>query len=431
MLKLNIGSGDTHIPGFTPIDAKLGHDALKLPYWEGEVDEIYSSHCLEHIPRGQTLPALAEWVRVLKPGGKIRIAVPDFSRVMQLYLSGELDISQVSDWVYGTSAKHNQHNALFNAELLSSLMRRVGLDDVEPFMSDQMDWSSSPASLNLQGTKRVVVVPENPRVAMVVSTGRFVPGELMDCASRVAKELGWNLFAFTAPGDWGKGLTDAVYKAVHSDNPDYIMFLDHDSVFTVEDCRELLRLMQANPQYGAIWPVQTHRHMDVPLGFDTSGPGGIDYTKELTDLPSGHFGCTMMRTQVLRTIPEPWFMSMPNPVTGKWNMQNLDADLYLWAQMTFHGFRMAQANGVQIGHLEWCVKWTAPKGIIWQPIQNYRKQGKPSNAVFDGAYWSNGQWKEQAKVPNPPATNAPERSFLEEIEDDRLAREGGPTKVGV
>ncbi len=422
MLNLNIGAGDKPLPGFVSIDAKLGHDALKLPYKDGEVDEVYASHVLEHIDRNKTLDALREWVRVLKPGGRIRVAVPDFSKVIQLHLGGVLDLKQVEDWAYGTTEKYNQHKAFFNEETLATALRACAVDNIERVHAEFDDWSASPASINLSGTKRVVVIPENPKVSMVLSTGRFVPGELMDCATKVAKELGWNLYSFVAPGDWGKGLTSAVYQAINADDPDYIMFLDHDSVFTTDDCRELLRLIQENPDYGAIWPVQTHRHMDVPLGFDTGGRGGIDYTTELTALPSGHFGCSIMRTQVLKTIPEPWFMSMPSPIDGKWNMQNIDADLYLWAQLTFHGFKMGQANNVQIGHLEWCVKWTAPKGVIWQPIQNYRKNGKPSNAVFDGKYWSNGEWKEQcAQVPKPVETppSAPAEAFLHEIEQSR------------
>ena len=46
MVKLNLGAGDTQIEGFTPIDAKLGHDVRKLEYDDNSVDEIRASHIL-------------------------------------------------------------------------------------------------------------------------------------------------------------------------------------------------------------------------------------------------------------------------------------------------------------------------------------------------------------------------------------------------
>ena len=77
MLKLNIGAGSTIISGFTPIDRKLGSEAYPLSYPDNSVDEIRASHILEHFSFAHAQQALKEWTRVLKPGGRIRIAVPD------------------------------------------------------------------------------------------------------------------------------------------------------------------------------------------------------------------------------------------------------------------------------------------------------------------------------------------------------------------
>jgi SAM-dependent methyltransferase len=51
-----------------------GYDGVRLPFADGSVDTIFSSHCLEHIPdeRG----ALRDWMRVLKVGGFLVCMAP-------------------------------------------------------------------------------------------------------------------------------------------------------------------------------------------------------------------------------------------------------------------------------------------------------------------------------------------------------------------
>lgn len=50
------------------------------------VSEIYASHVLEHLGYREELPiALKEFHRVLIPGGKLRISVPDFDVLIRLY----------------------------------------------------------------------------------------------------------------------------------------------------------------------------------------------------------------------------------------------------------------------------------------------------------------------------------------------------------
>ena len=53
-------------------------DASKrLPYKDNSVDQIYSSHFLEHIPYNKGISTLAECYRVLKNGGVFRLVLPD------------------------------------------------------------------------------------------------------------------------------------------------------------------------------------------------------------------------------------------------------------------------------------------------------------------------------------------------------------------
>jgi predicted SAM-dependent methyltransferase len=61
-------------------------DAVRgLPFPTGSVDAIYASHFLEHLPREDAIRFLREARRLLKPGGLIRLIVPDLAYIVGLY----------------------------------------------------------------------------------------------------------------------------------------------------------------------------------------------------------------------------------------------------------------------------------------------------------------------------------------------------------
>lgn len=59
-----------------PVDVVCDARHITLP--SDYADLVFSSECLEHFPRKEYQSVLAEWVRILKPGGMIRVEVPDF-----------------------------------------------------------------------------------------------------------------------------------------------------------------------------------------------------------------------------------------------------------------------------------------------------------------------------------------------------------------
>lgn len=58
-----------------------------VPYDDATFDVVYHSHVLEHIPREYTAGFMAECHRVLKPGGLLRVVVPDLEQLAQRYLT--------------------------------------------------------------------------------------------------------------------------------------------------------------------------------------------------------------------------------------------------------------------------------------------------------------------------------------------------------
>lgn len=91
-LKLNLGSNCVRIQGFLNVDlvphpnVDVVCNAIKLPYQDNEVDEIYSSHLIEHFHYHDGLKALKEWYRVLKFGGIMVIELPDFEAFCRNFL---------------------------------------------------------------------------------------------------------------------------------------------------------------------------------------------------------------------------------------------------------------------------------------------------------------------------------------------------------
>jgi SAM-dependent methyltransferase len=91
-IRLLLGGRTTRIKGFWNVDLYEG-DAVDIRtdagdlsmFGDGLVSEIYASHILEHFSHTKTLDVLKEWNRVLAPGGKLYVSVPDFARAIELF----------------------------------------------------------------------------------------------------------------------------------------------------------------------------------------------------------------------------------------------------------------------------------------------------------------------------------------------------------
>ncbi len=107
MIKLNIGCGWRnfgkdwiHIDGgdYDHLDYK---NITKLDFEDNSVDLIYASHVLEYFDRDEAVLVLKEWHRVLKNNGTLRIAVPDFYAMTQLYLLNQYPLKTFLGPLFG------------------------------------------------------------------------------------------------------------------------------------------------------------------------------------------------------------------------------------------------------------------------------------------------------------------------------------------
>ena len=91
---LNIGCGSHYHSEWRNLDLYsndpnvVQHDVRRgIPFDEQQFDAVYHSHILEHLPPYMGRQLIAECFRVLKPGGVLRIVVPDLERIAKLYLT--------------------------------------------------------------------------------------------------------------------------------------------------------------------------------------------------------------------------------------------------------------------------------------------------------------------------------------------------------
>ena len=103
MKYLNLGCGDRFFESWTNFDFSsnskyiIPHDLNQpLPCLNDYFDVVYSSHVLEHLNMESARRLLSEKYRVLKPGGCLRVVVPDLEKIARTYLNS-LELAILDD----------------------------------------------------------------------------------------------------------------------------------------------------------------------------------------------------------------------------------------------------------------------------------------------------------------------------------------------
>jgi SAM-dependent methyltransferase len=98
--KLQLGAGIYPLKGWLNSDIEpVANDIIYLdatepfPFDDQTFDYIFAEHMIEHITYPQALKMLAEVGRVLKPGGKVRLATPDIRIVASLFEGDEAPLA--------------------------------------------------------------------------------------------------------------------------------------------------------------------------------------------------------------------------------------------------------------------------------------------------------------------------------------------------
>ncbi len=148
-VKVHLGCGSVNIPGFINIDIdNLPHIKYQVDirdldvFSDNSVDLIYSSHSLEYFDRSEVKLVLREWWRVLRPGGTLRVAVPDFEAIVKIYLSsGDLDSQGILGPLYGRWPYKKEkgeidtmyHKTTYDYNSLKKVLKNAGFKNIRRY----------------------------------------------------------------------------------------------------------------------------------------------------------------------------------------------------------------------------------------------------------------------------------------------------------
>lgn len=358
VVRLNLGSGETEIEGYTPIDRSHGAEVFPLDYQDGSVDMIRASHVLEHFSHRDIPGVVGDWVRALKPGGMLRIAVPDFEIISKLYLAGKQ--APIESWIMGGHADDNDHHgALFDYSQLVDVLSDAGLIGISRWRSEIDDCAALPISLNLQAYKPPAVLPKTSCVLSVPRLG------FMDNSLCLVMLRGLGIEPRKVTGAyWGQCLTRGIEQALREDDPEWILTVDYDSLFTSQDVLSLLMLAQKESALiDALAPLQMSRGRPNAM-FTIRGPSGSNeveihrdrFAAQMVPVATAHFGLTLLKASKLREMPRPWFHAIPDK-DGGWDDGRTDDDVHFWRQWEKSGNTLYIAPRVPIGHGEFMISW--------------------------------------------------------------------------
>jgi SAM-dependent methyltransferase len=160
--RLEIGPGLHRLEGFETLSVNGGRHvdyvadaSRRLPFADNTFEVIYASHVLEHIPWYSSAQTLREWVRIISPGGRLEVWVPNGALIVRTWIdaeAGQPELIAKDGWYkfyddkdpcmwaagrifsYGDGAGSrgdpNWHLAIFSPRHLAGLMAGAGLVDI-------------------------------------------------------------------------------------------------------------------------------------------------------------------------------------------------------------------------------------------------------------------------------------------------------------
>ncbi|WP_260581185.1 class I SAM-dependent methyltransferase [Sphingopyxis sp. PET50] len=179
---LEIGPGAERLPGFETFNIASGPftdhvgDARRLPFKDGTFAEVYSSHCIEHIEWFDVEATIAEWARVIAPGGWLEVHTVDSTSLMRAMLEWEEtgETSRTAGaWKRELHKDHpfvaaagrilcyakrsdkgaNMHRAILTPRYLRECFERAGLVDLETVAEPKGAKKHKGINMGLRGRK--------------------------------------------------------------------------------------------------------------------------------------------------------------------------------------------------------------------------------------------------------------------------------------
>lgn len=152
VIKLNVGCGTDYKEGWVNIDNNSDNNIKKLdlhwdlrnplPFPEQSIDFIFNEHFMEHLTPEEARYVMPDLMRVLKPGGVMRVAMPDLGVIVNNYVHVPLDkdptiqefhmdsIKTRAEWI-NISFRSWGHKWLYDWEELERRFNELGLHNIK------------------------------------------------------------------------------------------------------------------------------------------------------------------------------------------------------------------------------------------------------------------------------------------------------------
>ena len=170
--RVHIGGGPINLEGWINIDARnashvhINTDIIDLKdFADNSVGEIYLCHVLEHFSFEEVKTVLDVFYKKIKPGGLLRLSVPDFSLMAESYLTKKVPLKSLKYALMGgQDYEYNFHKSVYDFETLAQILAEAGFSNSEEYETikdfgiELGDWSTGeiaghPVSLNIKTRK--------------------------------------------------------------------------------------------------------------------------------------------------------------------------------------------------------------------------------------------------------------------------------------
>jgi predicted SAM-dependent methyltransferase len=129
---LNLGGGNVLFDCWLTADMDPRSDVFMnvckpLPLPDNSVDVVYSEEVIEHVPKARAQAMLHECLRVLKPGGTLRLTTPDLAYFVKRALEVKEAVSEINNIFY-----LHGHQHIYSREELADCLAAAGFAEIKP-----------------------------------------------------------------------------------------------------------------------------------------------------------------------------------------------------------------------------------------------------------------------------------------------------------
>lgn len=139
MKLVNLGCGDAKVTGYINVDINkdcnpdiVANIYERLPWEDGEIDQLIMLHTIEHIPERYQFPLLYEINRVVKQGGEVIFSYPEFKKVAQYYIDNHQGKKEFwKHTIYGRQCDiWDTHFTLMDSDEFREVLNMFGFYDI-------------------------------------------------------------------------------------------------------------------------------------------------------------------------------------------------------------------------------------------------------------------------------------------------------------